>query len=327
MVTAVVILTLLTVAASLASWLFGQWLARRTRISATALAIGGGGTMLLIGAVAFVTIGATTSWQRFMPVPAAPPLIAPTLASSRPPDPAAERAAKLRATERSLENRAETLATARWHLERSEYSEAAEIARQYLAEHPGDADLSSVLARARFAAEHPGPASVAPAAFLTQWQATDCVASTRSDEGRLWLLENGCGRVVAVLFASCPLQRDRALRDCFGEPWSYEPAGILMTPANDKPMAVRLGKGGPLVAPIFTIRDAAGTGRQIGYLACEVTAPGVLEVLHDPRGELTEQRLTAELRADACYGRVLDWARSGQLHDRSPDSLLRTGID
>jgi hypothetical protein len=41
MVTAVVILTLLTVAASLSSWLFGQWLTRRTRTSGAALALGG----------------------------------------------------------------------------------------------------------------------------------------------------------------------------------------------------------------------------------------------------------------------------------------------
>jgi hypothetical protein len=41
MVTAVVILILLTIAASLATWLFGQWLTARTRVSSTALADGG----------------------------------------------------------------------------------------------------------------------------------------------------------------------------------------------------------------------------------------------------------------------------------------------
>jgi hypothetical protein len=53
MVATVVILILLTVAASLASWLFGQWLARRIRVSSTALAIGGSGAVLLIGTVAY----------------------------------------------------------------------------------------------------------------------------------------------------------------------------------------------------------------------------------------------------------------------------------
>ena len=42
--------------------------------------------------------------------------------------------------------------------------------------------------------------------------------------------------------------------------------------AKDKPVPLRLRKDGPLVAPIFTIRDPAGARRQIRYLACEVTA-------------------------------------------------------
>lgn len=53
-----------------------------------------------------------------------------------------------------------------------------------------------------------------------------------------------------------------------------------------------------LPTPIFTIRDAAASRRQIRYLACEVTAPG-----------------------------VLDGSRSGQRYGRSPDTLLRLGID
>jgi hypothetical protein len=79
------------------------------------------------------------------------------------------------------------------------------------------------------------------------------------------------------------------------------------------------------VAPIFTIRDPAHARRQIRYLACEVTAPAVLELLRTLGGD--GQRLTAELRADACYSRVLDWSRSGQRYGRSPDTLLRNGID
>lgn len=94
MVTAVVILTLLTVVASLASWLFGQWLAARTRISGAALAIGGGGVALLAGGVAFVMIGATTSWQRFIPVfdssPSIPPAAAPAPRAAEPVDRKAE---------------------------------------------------------------------------------------------------------------------------------------------------------------------------------------------------------------------------------------------
>ena len=97
-----------------------------------------------------------------------------------------------------------------------------------------------------------------------------------------------------------------------------------MTAGNDKPVPLRLGKSGPLVAPIFTIRDPADARRQIRYLACEVTAPGALQVLRISGGD--EERLAAELRADACYSQVLDWTRSGQRQGKSPDALLRQGI-
>jgi hypothetical protein len=51
----------------------------------------------------------------------------------------------------------------------------------------------------------------------------------------------------------------------------------------------------------------------------------VLQVLSTSAGD--DERLTAELRADACYAQVLDWSRSGQRHGSSPDMLLRQGID
>ena len=100
-----------------------------------------------------------------------------------------------------------------------------------------------------------------------------------------------------------------------------------MTAETDKPLPLRLGDDGPLVAPIFTIRDAAGARRQIRYLACEVTAPGVLRLLRGLSDQLTSQRLTAELRADACYSQVLDWSRSGHRLGASPDALLLRRIN
>src|SRR5215212_11059685 len=77
MATAVLIVTLLTVAASLASWVFSQWLATRTRVSGTALAAGGTGVALLIGAVALVMVAASTGWQRLIPVHDFSPLLTP----------------------------------------------------------------------------------------------------------------------------------------------------------------------------------------------------------------------------------------------------------
>jgi hypothetical protein len=272
MVTAVVILTLLTVVASLASWLFGQWLGARTRISGAALAIGGAGVTLLVGAVAFVMIGATTGWQRFIPIHDSSPLIAPAPVAAQPANPvSAEPTAEKVAAQHQREQKAEMVEAAERHLRWSDYAKAVDVARQYLAEHPGDPEMSS-------------------------------------------------------LFASCQSSETACFTNAVvSQEWSYEPAGILMTAANDKPVPLRLRKDGPLVAPIFTIRDPAGARRQIRYLACDVTAPGVLELLRTSAGD--EERLAAELRVDACYAQVLDWSRSGQRLGRSPDALLRQGID
>jgi hypothetical protein len=360
MASAVVIITLLTVAASLASWLFGQWLASRTRISAAALAVGGGGAVLLISAVAFVIVGASSGWQHLIPVqdfslPATPASMAHSTDAwpvKRQPTPIPQPQQYVEPVEipepnwlpPTAEPTAEPEVIARYrfgepkdgmldqaerHLEASEYASAIDVTRRYLADHPSDAEMNSVLARSLFAAEHPGSASIIPAVVVAEWPATDCIASTRSDDDSArWMLDNGCGRVVAVLFASCELSESACFTNTLvSQGWRYEPTGILMTAANDRPVPLRLGDRGPLVAPIFTIRDAGTARRQIRYLACEVTAPGVLQVLHEFGGDLTQQRLTAELRADACYAQVLAWSNTGQRLGASPDALLRNGID
>ncbi|HET9445489.1 MAG TPA: hypothetical protein VFO35_04475 [Steroidobacteraceae bacterium] len=344
MATSVVVITLLTIVASLASWLFSQWLARRARISALALAAGGVGSTLLIGAVALVMVTTTTSWRQLIPIADTSPLVAPEpppersawpatveaqsaatpTSTPRPDDPAAA-AERLRMSVR----KPEMLASAESHLERNEYSRAIEIAREYLAVHRSDAEMRSLLARALFAAQHPGPASIIPAAVVAQWPATDCVESMRAEESAHWILDNGCDRVVAVLFASCELSETACFANALVSQggWKYEPNGILLTAGNDKPLPLRLGDGGPRVAPIFTIRDAGGVRRQIRYLACEVTAPGVLRALREYGGEPAQQALTAELSTDACYLQVLDWTRSGRRTGASPDALLRRGVN
>jgi hypothetical protein len=308
MVTAVVILTLLTVVASLASWLFGQWLGARTRISGAALAIGGGGVILLVGAVAFVVIGATTWWQRFIPLPDSSPLIPPATAPASTPQ----------AATAPPDHKAQLRAAAEFHLERSEFAEAIEVARRYLAKNPTDADMSSLLTRAIFAATHPGAAELDPVVINSEWPATNCVAARYSERTARWMLDNACSAVVAVAFQSCDLG-EAACRfaDLNPQRWRYEPAGIVMTAANDKPVLLRVADKGALVAPIFTIPDVAGTRRQIRYGACVVTAPRVLRLLRDSGGdELAQQRLAAALHDDFCYSQVLRWS--------SGDKLLHT---
>jgi hypothetical protein len=355
MVTSAVIVTLLTIVASLASWLFSQWLARRARVSGLALAVGGVGTVLLIGAVALVMVTASTSWQQLIPVQDFSPMIAPAPVTPRSAQPPVEQYAERVEVDdavsltqvgpppefESIEEpevitpryrfgqpKDGMLDAAEGHLEASEYASAIDVARRYLAEHPRDAEMSSLLARSLFAAQYPGTAETIPAVVVAEWPATDCVQSTRADGSAHWILDNGCGRVVAVLFASCQLSETACFTNALvSQGWQYEATGILMTAETDKPLPLRLGEDGPLVAPIFTIRDAAGARRQIRYLACEVTAPGVLRLLRGLSDQLTSQRLTAELRADACYSQVLDWSRSGHRLGASPDALLLRRIN
>lgn len=207
MATAVLIVTLLTVAASLASWLFSQWLARRARVSGAALALAGGGTVLLIGSVALVLVAASTGWVHFIPVqdfsmlePAPMPARSTETAALEPVvEPVVEPASRVRFNE----PKEGMLAAAERYLAQNEYAEAIGVARQYLVDQPADPEMRSMLARSLFAAEHPGSASLIPAVVVAQWPATDCVASMRSEESARWILDNGCGRVVAVLFASC----------------------------------------------------------------------------------------------------------------------------
>jgi len=354
MVTSAVIVTLLTIVASLASWLFSQWLARRARVSGLALAVGGVGTVLLIGAVALVMVTASTSWQQLIPVQDFSPSIAPEPVMPRSAQPPVEQYAQrvevddagsllqveplpqfetieereVIARHRFGEPKDGMLDAAERHLEASEHASAIDVARRYLAEHPRDAEMSSLLARSLFAAQYPGMAATLPAVVVAEWPATDCVQSTRADGSAHWILDNGCGRVVAVLFASCQLSETACFTNALvSQGWQYEATGILMTAETDKPLPLRLGDDGPLVAPIFTIRDGAGVRRQIRYLACEVTAPGVLRLLRGLSDQLTSQRLTAELRADACYSQVLDWSRSGHRLGASPDALLLRRIN
>ena len=114
--------------------------------------------------------------------------------------------------------KAEMLASAESHLEQSEYGQAVDVAREYLAVSPGDNDMRSMLARSLFAAEHPGPASIIPAAVVAEWPATDCVESIRADDvvaldprQRLRPSRGGAVRVV-------PGQRDRMLHQYTGLP-------------------------------------------------------------------------------------------------------------
>lgn len=67
MYSALLILMLLAMLASLGSWLFSQWLGAQRRASALALGLGGAGLLLLLGATAVAVVSASASWQSWIP--------------------------------------------------------------------------------------------------------------------------------------------------------------------------------------------------------------------------------------------------------------------
>jgi hypothetical protein len=164
------------------------------------------------------------------------------------------------------------------------------------------------------------------------WPATDCVTSTRSSAAAGgWFIDNECDRVVAVVFAWCQQKNvscnGNALRT---QAWRYEPKGIVMTSALQRPSRQRLGDTGPLVAPTYALNAAGDAQQRIRYLACYVTAPDALEVLAGSRTDTSDaeqqRRLDAALSSDECYERVSQWSRLGQQQGKSPDALLSDGV-
>lgn len=67
MLTALLILLLLVLAASLGSWLFSQWLTEQRRASALSLGLGGTGLVLLLGASAVAIVSTSATWQAWIP--------------------------------------------------------------------------------------------------------------------------------------------------------------------------------------------------------------------------------------------------------------------
>lgn len=64
---ALLVLVLLALVASLGSWLFSQWLSEQRRASALALGLGGTGLLVLLGATAVAVVSTSANWQHWVP--------------------------------------------------------------------------------------------------------------------------------------------------------------------------------------------------------------------------------------------------------------------
>lgn len=171
-----------------------------------------------------------------------------------------------------------------------------------------------------------------PDPLMADWPATYCLKSgrTQADSVGQAYLDNECGRIVAVIYAWCPLARAACSADeATSLDWSYEPAGILMTTVAQRLSSLRLRDGGPLVASTYVLTEPGDQRRRVRFLACYVTAAEVLGVLDaGNRASPQDQRreLMSALSGDACYSRVTKLSRVGQLNRKPVDALLREGI-
>ncbi|MGH8189552.1 MAG: hypothetical protein ACREUC_23550, partial [Steroidobacteraceae bacterium] len=359
MLSAALILVLLAVAGSLASWLFGQWSSRGWQPTVT-LAVAGAGALLLTGTAAITIIAATSGWKPFMPIVDALRRDVGGSAEQKPfPNaPTQDDEAEIAAAG-GLEQWLESLRhKAQRSFEIEEYEQAVEFADQFVKLRPYDADIRALRAHSFQAVGRAvdaqremdvammlalGEGKVVPASWFfagpsaapsasEDWPATDCMKPVRIAEAGRWFLDNECQGVVGVVFASCRESQATCNQDALASAgWMYEPAGIVMTSMTQKPVWHRLAARGPLIASTYGVEESGAMRLKIGYLACFVTAPEALGLLdaasQTESDEILQARLAGALRSDECYSKVLKWSGAGKRDGRSPDALLRTGVD
>jgi tetratricopeptide (TPR) repeat protein len=400
MLSAALIIVLLAVAGSLASWLLGQW-SSRGRPRTTTLVLAGSAALLLTGTAAVTILVATRGWKPFVPVVDSP---RSDIVGSLRPSPRAEPAAPVADAGNDLEQQLASLREkAQTSFRFGLYDQAIEFAEQFMKLELNDADMRALYARSLFmvdrmqdarreidaamaltlaagkevpaswllvsrslaereeiyeelldaqpkhggvlasvsdprhaitADDSSGPVdtSFASPSASNDWPATDCMKSMRVVEASRWFVDNECQRVVGVVFASCRQSQAACNQNALESTgWTYEPAGIVMTSMTQRPVRHRLGSRGPLMASTYSVEESGGMRRQIRYLACFVTAPQALDLLdaasQAESDEALQVQLTRALRSDECYSRVLDWSRAGLRDGRSPDALLRTGVN
>jgi hypothetical protein len=399
MLSAALIIVLLAVAGSLASWLFGQW-SSRGRPRTTTLVLAGAAALLLTGTAAVTIVVATRGWQPFVPAVDSPRR---DIVGSLSPSPRAQAIAPVADTGNDLEQqlaslREKTQTSFRFGL----YEQAIEFAEQFMRLELNDADMRALYARSLFMVDRMQDArreidaamaltlaagKEVPASWLlvsrsvaereeiyeqlldtqpdhggmlasasdpqyeiatdgssgpvdtsiastssNDWPATDCIKSVRVVEAGRWFIDNECQRVVGVVFASCQQSQAACNQNALESTgWTYEPAGIVMTSMTQRPVRHRLGSRGPLIASTYAVEESGGMRRKIRYLACFVTAPQALNLLdaasQAESDEALQVQLTRALRSDECYSKVLEWSRAGLRDGRSPDALLRTGVN
>lgn len=194
------------------------------------------------------------------------------------------------------------------------------------------APIGSLAARrASEPVEQAVPSIAEPDPLMADWPATYCLKSShaQTDDAGQAYVDNECGRLVAVIYSWCQLSHVTCSED---RPdslhWRYEPAGVLLTTVAQRPSTLRLSEDGPLVASTYVLSEPGDQRRRVRFIACYVTAHGVLEALGADGVSLQDQSraLHAALSSDACYSRVMKFSHAGRIEGKPIDALLRAGL-
>lgn len=301
-------IVLLVAAASLASYLAGQWNRSGGALARSALTVG---AALLLAASIFGVIA--VSWLSLLRIPlearlqqmldrsseasigrppssgAAPASQKPRLASDAAAQPAVNREG---AASREL------LAGA---LERFEDEQTI-------------AGVNAPTARqnSNAAAAYAGASSPSP----DPWAATSCVVAINLDPDDLsrWTLENDCDAPVGVVLATCA----ESIHECAtprSTSWRYEPKGMILPAKHQRPT---------------TAAEQTRIGRGLRYVACFVTSPDAVRLIGMSIAEQTSSSRAPEFamarESDECLARVEQWSDAGRRSGLSIDALIGPGL-
>ncbi|WP_116808179.1 hypothetical protein [Steroidobacter cummioxidans] len=296
-----VVVFLLVIAASLASYLLSQWSSiRNSKISIGWVAISMGTTFLLVAAaIVVLTVGLLLKLR-----------LSPNIEL-------AERVRKSAQLDGG---------TAQRVLDRKEASAdrgvspgASRSIAEGRSEHRSGIEPVSALGSAQATSAQreakSGTASQGVGLIFTEadpWAATNCVYAFNRDPADLtrWTIENECGAPVGVVFASC----SKSPPECSANEstsWVYQRDGMIFPGRVQRPV---------------TYEEETRYGSQIRYVACMVAAPVTIQLI----GQSSESRSSSSWReqfeaarnSDECLIHVQILSETGRRLGRSIDSLL-----
>jgi len=302
------VIALVVLAASLASYGLSQWLARRgNERLGIGLALG---AALLLTAIVMVVLAGRSIFRIELALfdNAAEQAIEPASPGVR--------------TTVHAENGVEKTAVGVAHVRTDATLRTANPANDHarLATNQSAAAATGAIASASSSAPDPRTATgpsvpYEPIANTEPWAATRCVFAIQPDPAdlHLWRLENECGAAVGILVASCEGSRLQC-SDERSTSWKY-PERAMLLPAK----ATRS----------VTYAEQAQRGRHLRYAACQIGVVHALELANiemQSRAAHWLSQFDTATQDDGCLSRVGNATAAGRRAGLSIDALLGRGI-